>query len=68
MKELYIKKVEDTTIIDLDDYLIILNETEQDKVKVYSLEKQLSNVTKTKSQIYDKIVKYLENEEKNNGK
>ncbi len=68
MKEPYIKKVDDITIIDLDDYLVIINEKEQDKVKIYSLEKQLTNVTKTKSEIFEKIIKCLENEEKDNGK
>jgi len=68
MKELSIKKVDDITIIDLVDYLVIINENETDNVKIYSLEKQLVKVTKTKSEIYEKIVKYLESEENENGK
>jgi len=53
MTEPYIRKLDDTTILDLINHLVIINDKTPNDVTIYELGEELYNVTLTKSDISD---------------
>lgn len=53
MTEPYIRKLDDTTILDLINHLVIINDKAPNDVTIYELGEELYNITLTKSDISD---------------